>query len=76
VQWAIVAAEEKTEDFVERRQRQRRSREDVMREIKLALTIGDGLVLDENAGRARGFDPYDSHVGVKSRDPWKGQKRG
>ncbi len=47
-----------------------------MREIKLALTIGDGLLLDEEAERARGFDPYDSHLGVKSRDPWKGQRRG
>jgi hypothetical protein len=34
------------------------------------------LVLDEDVERARGFDPYDSPVGVKSRDPWKGQKRG
>lgn len=71
-----VAAEEKTEEFVERRQRQRRSREEIMREIKLALTIGDGLVLDEDAEHARGFDPYDSHTATKSHDPWKGRRRG
>ncbi|HEX4023675.1 MAG TPA: hypothetical protein VHX52_03080 [Steroidobacteraceae bacterium] len=71
-----VAADEKTEGFVERRQRQRRSREDILREIKLALTIGDGLLLDEEAEHARGFDPYDSHMGVKPRDPWKVQRRG
>jgi hypothetical protein len=71
-----VATEGKTEEFVERRQRQRRSREEIMREIKLALTIGDGLVLDENAAHARGFDPYDSHMGTKSHDPWEGRRRG
>jgi len=47
-----------------------------MREIKLALTIGDGLLLDEEADHARGFDPYDSHLGIKPRDPWKLRRRG
>lgn len=53
----------------------RRSREDVLREIKLALAI-DGLGLDERRGRGRGFDPYDSGLGGKSRDVWKGRRRG
>jgi hypothetical protein len=76
VQWVSVAAEDKPEELVERRQRQRRSREEIMREIKLALTIGDGLLLDEDGEHARGFDPYDSHKSTPQRDPWKVRRRG
>lgn len=53
----------------------RRSREDVLRDIKLALAI-DGLGLDERRRQSRGFDPYDSTQGTKARDPWNGRRRG
>jgi hypothetical protein len=52
-----------------------RNREDVLRDIKLALAI-DGLGLDERRSQTRGFDPYDSGLGGKSRDLWKGRRRG
>ncbi|HEX4052107.1 MAG TPA: hypothetical protein VHY19_14645 [Steroidobacteraceae bacterium] len=53
----------------------RRSREDILRDIKLALAI-DGLGLDERRRTARGFDPYDSAPGRNGSDPWKGRRRG
>ena len=52
-----------------------RSREDVLRDIKLALAI-DGLGLDERRSQSRGFNPYDSGPGGKSRDVWTGRRRG
>jgi len=55
-----------------------RSREQLLRDIRLALAI-DGLGLDERRRRARGFDPYDSGMGGRSReshDPWKSRRRG
>jgi len=51
----------------------RRSREDVLRDIKLALAI-DGLGLDERRRQVRGFDPYDSAQGA-NRDPWNSRRR-
>jgi hypothetical protein len=53
----------------------RRNREDVLRDIKLALAI-DGLGLDERRHKARGVDPYDSVQGGNLRDPWSGRRRG
>jgi hypothetical protein len=53
----------------------RRDREDVLRDIKLALAI-DGLGLDERRLQARGFDPYDNAQGANTRDPWRGRRRG
>ena len=57
-------------------QRPRRSREEILREIKLALTIGDGLPLEVERERARGFDPYDCPVGQRAGDVWKPRRRG
>jgi hypothetical protein len=53
----------------------RRSREDVLRDIKLALAI-DALGLDGRRRQARGFNPYDSGPGEQERDLWKGRRRG
>ena len=53
----------------------RRSREDILREIKLALTIGDGQVLEAHAERARGFDPYDHRGAGRADDVWKKRRR-
>lgn len=52
-----------------------RSREDVLREIRLALAL-DGLMLPERRRQARGFDPYDSGLPGRDRDIWKGGRRG
>jgi hypothetical protein len=41
----------------------RRSREQILREFKLALAIGDGSLLESDQDRARGVDPYDSPLG-------------
>jgi hypothetical protein len=51
----------------------RRPRAQVLREIKLALTIGDGLLLDEEREQ-RGFDPYDNNLGSPG-DIWKPRRR-
>jgi len=53
---------------------ERRSREQVLRDIKLALAL-DGLGLDERRRPVRGFDPYDTGPGVRARDPWQGRRR-
>ena len=55
--------------------RARRSREDLLRDIKLALAI-DGLGLEERRRQVRGIDPYDNSLGGHSRDVWKGRRRG
>ncbi|HEY7929060.1 MAG TPA: hypothetical protein VID71_03555 [Steroidobacteraceae bacterium] len=55
--------------------RTHRDREDVLRDIKLALAM-DGLGLQERRRQARGFDPYDSALGGNSRDVWRGRRRG
>ena len=52
-----------------------RSREDILRDIKLALAI-DGLGLPERRRQSRGFDPYDNALGGSSRDVWNGRRRG
>jgi len=52
-----------------------RSREELLRDIKLALAI-DGLGLDERRRQVRGFDPYDNGLGANARDVWKGRRRG
>jgi len=41
----------------------RRTREQILREFKLALAIGDGSLLEVDQDRARGFDPYDNSLG-------------
>jgi hypothetical protein len=53
----------------------RRSREELLRDIRLALAI-DGLGLDERRRKSRGFDPYDSGMGGGRTDPWQGRRRG
>jgi hypothetical protein len=45
------------------REQPRRSREDILREFKLALAIGDGSLLELDQDRARGVNPYDSGLG-------------
>jgi len=52
----------------------RRSREEILREIKLALAI-DGLGLDERRRQTRGFNPYDSHQSDRSPTVWTGRRR-
>lgn len=54
----------------------RRSREDALREIKLALAIGDGLLLDHKGELTRGFDPYNSPLGREPREIWRIRRRG
>jgi hypothetical protein len=54
---------------------ERRSREQVLREIRLALAI-DGLGLDERRRLVRGVDPYDSGHGGKRQDIWSARRRG
>jgi hypothetical protein len=41
----------------------RRSRDDILRQFKLALAIGDGSLLELDQDRARGVNPYDSGLG-------------
>ena len=67
-----LAGQDQPEEGV--RQPERRSREEVLREIKLALTVGDGLLLEDE--RSRGFDPYDSHRGGRRREVWQARRRG
>jgi hypothetical protein len=52
-----------------------RSREQMLREIRLALAI-DGLTLSERRRLSRGVDPYDSSPQSPSTDPWRRQRRG
>lgn len=44
----------------------RRSREQILRDFKLALAIGDGSLLETDQDRARGVDPYDNPLGRRS----------
>ena len=53
-----------------------RSREEILREIKLALALGAGLTLDKRAEPARGFDPYDKGPARAPGDVWKPRRRG
>lgn len=41
----------------------RRSREEILRDFKLALTIGDGSLLETDQDRGRGVNPYDNPLG-------------
>lgn len=54
------ADESKPDEIVEE---PRRSREEILREFKLALAIGDGSLLEADKDRARGVDPYDNRLG-------------
>ena len=54
----------------------RRSREEVLRDIKMALAIDGGLTLEERRRKSRGFDPYDSGLGAGRSDPWNRRRRG
>jgi len=54
---------------------ERRSREQVLREIRLALAI-DGLGLDERRRQVRGVDPYNSGHSGKRQDIWSARRRG
>jgi hypothetical protein len=60
--WRIIGSE----------QRPPRRRDEVLKEIKLALVINHGVGID--AQQRGGFDPYDSRLGSARRDVW-GQRR-
>ncbi len=53
----------------------RRTREEILREIKLALATGADPLLDERRERSRGNDPYDSLPGDPSRHVWRPRRR-
>ncbi len=55
------AEAERPEEVVQ--EEPRRSREQILREFKLALAIGDGSLLEADQDRARGVDPYDNRLG-------------
>jgi len=60
---------------LERRQWQRRTREQIVRDIELALT-GSGELVMEESERARGFDPYDASAETARTDVWRRPRRG
>ena len=51
-----------------------RIREETLRKIKLALLTTGELQLAPDE-RARGVNPYDSQLGSRPRDVWKGRRR-
>jgi hypothetical protein len=54
---------------------ERRSREQVLRDIRLALVI-DGMGLDERRRLVRGVDPYNSGHSGQRQDVWSARRRG
>ncbi len=61
--WRILASE----------QRPPRRRDQVLKEISLALVTNDGGGVD--ARQRSGFDPYDSRLGAAQRDVWSQPRR-
>lgn len=69
------AEAEKSDKLVE--ETPRRSREEILRDFKLALAIGDGSLLEVDQDRARGVDPYDNRLGNRrGASPLQGQGHG
>ncbi len=57
-------------------ERPTRSREQVLKQIKLALVTGAELgILEFDDHRARGSDPYNSRLGAAQRDVWSRRRR-
>ncbi len=57
------ARESRPDEIAE--EKPRRSREEILRQFKLALAIGDGSLLEIDQDRARGVDPYDNSLGTR-----------